>query len=126
MQKDKRVDDLLSEANKRGSTKHLMSSVVGMPDEEDKRIIQKIIINYEDKKPGQITDSILEARQENKEGNKNSLNTTNKGSNSRLVLRLPEELAMQLQKYIPTLFRDKKHFEWFVKNFKHLMVPEEY
>lgn len=122
MKDDKRIDDLLSTANQLGGKKNLMSDVVGMPDNEDKANIQLIIDNYEKEFPGQIEDTITLARS----FAKGEFNTVDKNSNRRYILELPPMLVGRLEEYIPTIFKDKRHFAWFCKNFKKLTITGKY
>jgi len=118
----------------KGSYKSL-GDAVGMPDDTDKENIRKIIMRFEKKNPGAIPHTISEAKQDMKANSsalheikdlglveKKSMSSANRA----LVFELPEALVDELEKYIPTLFRDRKHFQWFVKNFKELMVPDRY
>lgn len=105
-----------------------LGDAVGMPDSVDKERIRKILLAYEKKYPGQITYTRDVAKGDfgAQGGKKAEFGLVNKGASGRVIFELPEELHHQLEEYIPTLFRDKKHFRWFVKNFKELMIPERY
>lgn len=99
-----------------------MSDVVGMPDDEDKKNIQKIIDDYERDNPGDIQELI----DYGKAHAKSDFNLVGETSNRRYILELPPKLHAKLEEYIPTIFRDQKHFAWFCKNFKQLTIPEKY
>ena len=110
------------------STYKTLGDAVGMPDDIDKERIRRIILNYEKKHPGWIAHARDEAKRDffQQGGMKQKFGEVNKQAGGRVVFELPEGLHQQLEEYIPTLFREKKHFQWFVKNFKELMVPESY
>lgn len=129
-----RVDDseqLLKKAVELGdSTKTLMSDVIGMPDNLDKQYIQRLILNFEEAHPGWIKSTRDTAREEladKKFGTtKMSRSSSIAATNTRYMLELPEELNDAIEKYIPTIFRDIKHFQWFCRTFPELLIPEKY
>ena len=108
--------------------KSSISDAIGMPDDEDKRMIRRLILKYEKKHPGYIQHAINEAKREYKAqgGKKQKFGEVNKEASGRIVFELPEELHHWIEQYIPSIFSDIKHFRWFVKNFKELLVPERY
>jgi hypothetical protein len=114
------------------NTYKTLGDAVGMPDETDKQNIQKIILRYEKKNPGEIKQIIDYARKhskamENEFGLITEQNAKGISSTSvRYLLELPPKLHEQIEAYIPTIFRDKKHFRWFCKNFKNLLLVEKY
>lgn len=99
-----------------------IGDAVGMPDAQDKAHIDKIIISYEKKNPGEIAfhRDMAKARMNNE------FAEIDKSSGRRYLFELPPQLHAKLEAYIPTLFRSKKHFAWFCKNYKHLMIAEKY
>lgn len=105
-----------------------LGDAIGMPDNVDRERIRRIILKYEKKYPGQITYTRDVAKRDFQEqgGRKADFGEVNKQAQGRIIFELPEELHRQLEEYIPTLFREPKHFRWFVKNFKELMVPPKY
>lgn len=119
--------EFMQEAGKKGSKKS-MADIIGMPDEVDKDYIRKLIMKYEKKHPGYIMSARNEAKKEYEAqgGRKQKFGEVNKSAHGRLIFELPEELHMQIERAYPTMFRDTKHFHWFVKNFKELLVPEKY
>lgn len=105
---------------------------VGMPDEQDKKHIQKLIARYEKANPGDII-ALREFAREHSAAADNEfglVSGTSKGainSNSmRYMMELPPKLHEMIEEYIPTIFRSKKHFAWFCKNFKFLMIPSRH
>lgn len=109
-----------------------LGDAVGMPDDTDKENIRKIILKYEKKNPGEIK-RILDFAKVHSLAAQNQYGLiseqSKKGISSsgiRYLLELPPKLHEQIEEYIPTIFRDKKHFRWFCKNFKELLIPEKY
>lgn len=99
-----------------------LGDVVGMPDEDDKKQIRRIIIRYNKKHPGEIQFHRDTAR----DRLTNEWSEVDDDSHRRYLMEIPEGLFAQLEAYIPTLFREKKHFAWFCKNFKELLIPRKY
>lgn len=140
MAKDHKQSDstkaLLTEATSLdNSKKNLMSDVVGMPDDVDKDYIQRLLLKYEKVHPGWIKFTRDKAREQvgsdNLEFALTSGSASRKGkftmgANTRYLLELPAELHEAIESYIPTMFRDQKHFYWFCKNFRELLIPEKY
>lgn len=108
-----------------------VGDAVGAPDDLDKARVERIIAKFEAANPGLLMKLRDTARNESTAGtNEYGLISTpsKKGisSNSqRYMMELPEDLHRKLEEYIPTLFRSKKHFAWFCKNFKYLMIPSK-
>lgn len=109
-----------------------LGSLIGMPDDEDKANIRRIILKYEKQYPGRVQHSIAEAR---KELEQSTGGIWNKFSDHGVVeqetyrariLELPEGLHQRIEKYMPSIFRDRKHLAWFIKNFPELLVPKKY
>jgi hypothetical protein len=98
-----------------------IGDAIGMPDEADRKQVEKIINEFEKAHPGHIKLARDEAREHLRNlGVKNGV--VDKKSARRYALEIPEPLYYALEKYIPTLFRSKKHFGWLRKNFKYLFV----
>lgn len=98
-----------------------IGDAVGMPDEEDRQQVQKIIDDFEKKHPGEIKlhrDEAIEHLKEIKATN----GVLDKKSGRRYALEIPEPLFYSLEIYIPTLFRSQKHFKWLRRNFKYLFL----
>lgn len=106
------------------------SKVVGMPDAFDKKNIQSLINAYEATFPGRIKTLIDEERKDEADNGHNGVFDPyllkNKGSDMRKVLVIPAELAQELKTGYPTLFTDRNHFAWFVKNFPQFRVADKY
>lgn len=107
-----------------------LGDAIGMPDEQDKTFIRNLILRYEEKNPGQI----LAYRDAGKEelaknglwNGRQEFGVTGKQASMRMIFNLPSELHASIERYYPTMFREKTHFHWFIKNFKGLMLPEKY
>lgn len=104
-----------------------MADVIGMPDEQDKLYIQRLILKYDKKYPGRILHTVQEARKDLENvtvpGKARDLGIVDKGSNRRYVMELPEELGHWIEQAYPTMFREKKHLHWLLKNFPELRIP---
>lgn len=127
MKKDERIDAFLELAAKEGTTKSLMSDVVGMPDEKDKEFIRNLIQIHEKMTNGLLAYTLKQSREEFENYSKfatkgNEDAKVNQGSNMTYDFELPNSFVLLIEKYYPTMFRDRKHFAWFKKNLKGLMV----
>lgn len=105
------------------------SNVVGMPDDADKRQLRLIIDIYERTHPGEIGRVVAYEKQqedENSFGGADAFLVKNKQSDLRKVLAMPPDLVGAIKDGFPTLFKDKKHFRWFVQNFPEFRVARRY
>lgn len=98
-----------------------VGDAVGMPDETDRKQIQKIIDVFEKQYPGEIKLHRDGARAHLDEI-KAQHGVVGKKAARRYALEIPEPLFFQLEAYIPTLFRSAKHFQWLRRNFKELFL----
>jgi len=103
-----------------------VADIVGMPDDADKENIRNILKNYDRKNPGFLAHTISEAKEDQKNNSLTDFGITNKQAGGRIVLELPEEVHRLIQEAYPLIFSDKKHFRWFTKNFRELLIPEKY
>ena len=107
-----------------------IGDAIGMPDKQDKEHIEKILLAYDKKHPGEIQYHRDFARKESMAGtNKFGLVSGSKefgATGVRYIFELPPEVHAKIEEYIPTIFRSKKHFAWFCKEFKYLMIPEKH
>lgn len=99
-----------------------VGDAVGMPDADDKRRLEAIIRKYEKNNPGEIAfhRDTAKARMDNE------FAVVDKSSNRRYLFELPPKLHADIEAYIPTIFRSKKHFAWFCKNFPKLRIAARY
>jgi len=113
---------------KKDNTPSSLADVVGLPDDQDKQNILIIIKNYEKKHPGKVAHAISSARNDAKleGGDLAKYGVANKASQNRLIFELPEDLVKKIEEAYPLMFRERPHFQWFVKHFKALMIPEKY
>lgn len=124
---DDRVADLFKAAEQAGSTKNLMSDVVGMPDSLDEEFIRKLIAVYEKATGGLLRFTITQARAEFDALNahKSTFNdeaVVSKDSNMTYDFELPLDFYQLVEKYYPTMFRDRRHFRWFKRKLPGLMI----
>jgi hypothetical protein len=105
-----------------------LGDAVGLPDEQDKEAIRRMILRYEKKHPGYIQGARDEAKREHQaQGGKTAeFGEVNKAARGRVLFELPEELYQSIYNSYPLMFSDTKHLRWFVKNFKELLIPEKY
>lgn len=106
------------------------SKAIGDPDEQDKRGIALLIKLYDKKFPGQI-DEIVRLEKQAEIDNASAMGVDpflvkNKDSEFRKVIVMPPSLADSIKENWPSIFRDKKHFSWFVKNFPRFRVADKY
>lgn len=99
-----------------------LGDAIGLPDKTDKERLQNIILKYEKEHPGEIKFHRDMAR----ERIQNEFAEIDSHSARRYLMELPPGLHSRLESYIPTLFREKKHFSWFCRNFKELLIAEKY
>lgn len=110
-----------------------LGDAIDLPDDVDKERIRRMILRYEKKNPGYILNCIQEARAQHqysdtmgKTKKAVKYGEVNEGISGRLLFEIPEELYRDIEDAYPVMFKNKKHFRWFVANFKELMIPEEY
>jgi hypothetical protein len=120
------VKDVSKAADKAGNVKTL-GSAIGLPDNGDKEIIRKFLVQYEKAHPGEIKFHRDAARARIVESGKSTeFAIVDKDSNRRYMFELPVGVGQFLEKSYPLMFRDKQHFAWFCKNFQELMIGERY
>ena len=98
-----------------------IGDAVGMPDEQDRKQIRRIIDDFEKKNPNEIKKHRDDASAHLSQL-KAEFGVVGKKSARRYALEIPEPLFYKLEAYIPTLFRSKRHFTWLRKNFKELFL----
>lgn len=121
------VKDFLQEAKKNKNFRD-MGEAVGLPDEEDKNRIRRMILKYERKHPGFIAHARDEAKAQYKVegGQKQKFGLADEQSSRRLLFELPEELYKWIDTAYPLMFQNKKHLRWLIQNFRELLIPEKY
>lgn len=102
-----------------------VADIVGLPDDKDKQNILILIKNYEKKNPGKLMYTINEAREQlySQGHDAEKFGVVNKGAQGRWMFELPADLAQQIEEAYPFMFRDRKHFDWFKRNFEPIMLP---
>lgn len=112
------------------STTDKLAEMKGLPTQQDKERIQRILLRYEKKYPGRILHTVREAQSEHRaEGNetaKAKYGVVNQQAHGRVLFELPEDLGNQIIEVAPFVFKNKKHLAWFAKNFKELLIPAKY
>lgn len=107
-----------------------LGDAIGMPTEADKAFIRNLLIEYDRQHPGQIRayrdDGKRELEMNGAFNGRQKFGVTGKQASMRMLFSLPPALAGAIERYYPTMFREKVHFRWFVKHFKELLVPERY
>ena len=111
-----------------------LADAVGMPDDEDYKYILNLIEAYNRSHPGEIAGLRDMAREASVAGNNDwglvKANGLGKYggdlSGHRYMLELPAPLHAKIEKYIPTIFSNKKHFLWFKKSFPYLLIPKKF
>ena len=120
------VADASKAAEKAGNFKSL-GDAVGLPDAEDKAIIQKYLLSYEREHPGEIQFHRDAARARLVEAGKDiKFAVMDKNSRRRYMLELPVEIGQWLERVYPLMFTEKTHTQWLYKNFPELLIPERY
>ena len=114
------------------------SEIVGMPDDWDKKNIQTIIENFMRRKftiEGEVITGkifieleVADAKRQHQSENStfNKYNVKVASSDARAVIAMPTVLDAIIKESYPTMFRDKNHFGWFVKNFPMFRIADKY
>lgn len=110
------------------SRKGDIADAIGMPDEDDYNMLYKIIQKFERAHPGLIQATLKAGRQDYENGIHraskvwNGDTIVNKDSNMVYSFELPSGLVTAIEAVFPSMFRSKKHFRWFKKNFVKLTI----
>lgn len=105
-----------------------IADAIGMPDEQDYEVLADIIRKYERRNPGLIQATLKAGRHDYEQGIHSSSKLwkgdtiVNEDSNMRYVFELPEGLVQAIEAVFPSMFRSKKHFGWFKKQFPKLTI----
>lgn len=122
--------DLITEVRNGG--KGDIADAIGMPDQQDYEVLLKIIQKFEVRYPGLLKASLESGRRDYEAGVHRrkqiftGKTTVNESSNMVYVFELPAQLYLAIEKIFPSMFRSKKHFNWFKKNFYKLTIGENY
>lgn len=112
--------------------------VIGMPDQWDKKNLQICINNFMKEKfkmpNGQVITGAQWAKLELEDAKKqheaddtfNEFGVKIKDSELRIGTAMPNVLWQRLSDTAPTLFTDKEHFNWFIKNFPQFKVAKRF
>jgi len=97
-----------------------IADAVGMPDDIDKRNIETIIRNFNRLYPGQVAAVINDAK---KDVVVRKVKVNPEVGTKRMSLPIP--LMRMIEESYPAMFTSKKHFDWFMKNFKGLDLERQ-
>lgn len=100
-----------------------LAEAIGLPDAEDKLRIQRFLNKYEKEHPGELKFHRDNARARLIDPTFGEVDASSK---RRYLFELPVPIGNWLSQAYPLMFKDKKHTEWFVKNFKYLLIPEKW
>lgn len=109
-----------------------VADAVGMPDEQDYAVLMRIFQKFEARNPGLIQATLKAGRRDYKAGvhsrkqifDKHERAVVSKDSNMTYVFELPANLYFAIEAVFPSMFKSKKHFAWFKKNFYKLTIGE--
>lgn len=105
-----------------------IADAIGMPDEKDYQELLKIFQRFEKRYPGLIRYGQREGRRDFDTGiHRRNLTfkgkaLVNKESEMEYVFELPALLKQEIETTFPSLFRSRKHFNWFKRNFHKLTI----
>jgi hypothetical protein len=101
---------------------------IGMPDDADKRNIQRLINKFEKAFPGLNDLSVASARWEyDNVVDRNAVgdfNVKSKQLDMRHMVTMHPAFAKELEKSYPGIFRYEDHTVWFAKNFPQFRVAK--
>lgn len=114
-----------------------LGDAIGMPDSWDRANIKALIAKWSRRKfkvEGFVVSGstvikmcLDEARRDHQVDNiSNPYNFKIKESEVRAVTAIPQGLSDEIEQAYPTMFREKKHFSWFVRNFPQFKISEKY
>jgi hypothetical protein len=130
------IKDLKQAAPDKGAVKSL-ADAVGDPDEWDVQNITNLINAFKKRKftvEGFVVNGATlikmcqdEARASHQTSSFNQFNVKDKDTDSRAITAIPQALWEEIGDTMPTIFREKKHYEWFLRHFgRQFMIPERY
>ncbi len=101
---------------------------IGMPDDWDKRNIQRLINNFEQRHPGLNRESVAAARWEyNNVVDRlqvGDYNVKSRHLDMRHLVTMHPLFAKELEKSYPGIFRFTEHTIWFAKNFEQFRIAK--
>ena len=101
---------------------------LGMPDEWDKKNIQRLINNFEKRHPGLNRASVASARWEYENVVDKlavgDFNVKSKQLDMRHLVTMHPLFAKELEKSYPGIFRFPEHTIWFAKNFGQFRIAK--
>jgi len=130
MKSNKEVDEIIKEARKRGGVKSL-GDYIGLPTPQDREAIRLMLLQYDKRYPNRTLHTIQMARNEQFENSAafkdiGEYGEIQEAGHRRHLFELPEDLVYMIETKYPLMFRNKKHFAWFCKNFPELRLSRKY
>lgn len=107
-----------------------VANAVGMPDDKDYEVLLRIIQKYQKLRPGYLEQAVANGRADYGRGihhkkqifDKSGRAVISKDSNMVYVFELPADLVRAIERFFPSMFKSKRHFAWFKKNFYKLTI----
>lgn len=100
-----------------------LADVVGMPDEKDRENIVAIIKKYDKHFKGEI-EAVYRDAKKNATDHRYVSKFESKEGRKRLSISLPTALMREIEEAYPAMFTSPKHFAWFERNFRGLVINE--
>lgn len=121
LERKKKAEGMLS----RGGQTTWRDDPVGLPDDKDKENLDTLIKTYDTANPGVIKGYVKNA-QEQRHANFNDFGESNdKNSQLRHTMTLPADLMMLIERAYPLMFANKKHIQWFKKNYPYFVTTNK-
>lgn len=95
------------------------------PDEWDVKNIQVLIGSYEKAYPGRLKRMYHDMKIEYAASGRDEYGVVAGQSDSRLAMWMPEDLQEALERVYPSIWTNKKHLIWFLKNFPTFRAAEK-
>lgn len=125
------IQDITGAVNNRKRGEDI-ADAIGMPDQQDYEVLLSLFQKFEKLHPGLIHATAENGRKEYHEGihaRKRVFDSAgraviNKENNMVYAFELPGDLYTAIEKIFPSMFRSRKHFAWFKRNFSKLLIGE--
>lgn len=113
------------------------SDIVGLPDEWDLKNLTNLINTFKRETftyngasmtgaqwiKFEVADAKKQHQQDGVGQSFNKFGVKSADSDLRVGTAMPNILWSRIEESYPTIFRDRKHYSWFVKNFREFAVP---
>ena len=107
------------------SRKEQGRAIRGNPDAWDFKNITVLVDSYEKAYPGRIKRMSTDARTEYALSGRNKFGVVAGQSDTRLMMWMPGDLMEALERVYPSIWTNKKHLIWFLKNFPTFRAVEK-